>query len=270
MSHFYSNFYALNFSYTVSSDTFQDVPSPPSPSITDNEYRRSNDLVTEEENASDFPESFNISDEFIPAAENTDDSFQGESGVEEPQIVSESSERSFEGEIGGDHEDDFENQEQPEHDILQSENDPSERSDAGAIGGADEEEDVDDIQNLARQWMLCQIGNNCSNAVADNFFKFAIDNSNIFMRMKESGKQTSLNHLRRKVVHQDIPGITNDFRYHDLSLPEEERHENEILVANVSVQPMKRYPPDRYELIGQVTKIDVSTLKNLTSTYIFF
>lgn len=115
------------------------------------------------------------------------------------------------------------------------------------------------IKELAREWMMLQIGNNCSNQVADNFFRFAMQNSHVFQRLKEEhGKEPSLKHLRKKIVKEDIPGILQDFRYWDLSLPEEEREANEIFVQNVESQPTKRYPPDRYELVGQVTKVDVS------------
>ena len=123
----------------------------------------------------------------------------------------------------------------------------------------DEGVDEDDptFESLARKWMICQIGNNCSNQVSDRFFKFALDHSHDFERLKREGKTPSLTHMRKKIVKKDIPGIKNDFRYQDLSLPEEEREDNEVYIQDVEAQPMKRFPPDQYELIGQVTRIEV-------------
>lgn len=117
------------------------------------------------------------------------------------------------------------------------------------------------ILDLAKKWMIVQAGNVCSNRVADMFFRLAVDNCEDIQRLKSEnkGKIPQLIHLRRIINERLVQGIFMDFKYHDLNLPEEDREENVVHVMNVKGQPMSKYPSDKYELISQVTKVDVSS-----------
>ena len=118
------------------------------------------------------------------------------------------------------------------------------------------------INDLAREWILKQMGRNCSNFVCDDYFHFAWKYCHVFARLKEEngGKDVNLANLRKKVMKEYVPGIKMDFIYADLSLPKEEREQNPVHVYGCDSIPMKKFPPDKYELLTQATRINVRYL----------
>lgn len=125
-------------------------------------------------------------------------------------------------------------------------------------GAQDVTEENLSVYDIAVRWLLCQNGNHCSNRVADNFFRLATDLSKDFERLKSEGSIPTMTHLRKVINDNLIDGILMDFKYHNLSLPEEDREANATYVMNVTSQPRKEYPPDKFQLIWQVTKVNVS------------
>lgn len=129
----------------------------------------------------------------------------------------------------------------------------------------DQSRETISLQDLATKWMHCQNGSKCSNRVADRFFKLAVEFSGDIERIKlrKGGKIPSLTHLRKSINKHLTKEILIDYKFHDLSLPKEEREENAVYVVNSSTFPKKKYPSDKYELIYQVTKVYVSHILNI-------
>ena len=115
------------------------------------------------------------------------------------------------------------------------------------------------LLELAREWILTQLGRNCSNSVSDDLFQFAWDNAATFVRLKDlhKGKTNILPELRRKVISDCLPPIKMDYVFLDNSLPQEVRDDNPVHVYNCLQFPRKKYSTDKYELLSQVTRVKV-------------
>ena len=122
-----------------------------------------------------------------------------------------------------------------------------------------------DVKDLAREWILRHMGRICSNEVANDLFDFAWDYCDVFLRHKleHGGRQIRMRELRKKVTKEHVPKVDMDFIYEDLSLPEEQRPEQQVHVMNCTVMPRKRFPPETHDLISQVTR--VSVIRNQTT-----
>ena len=113
------------------------------------------------------------------------------------------------------------------------------------------------MEELTRKWLLCQYGHLCSDNVANLFFDLAMKHCDSFMKLKHErkGKSLKLHQLRKSMTKNLIPAIKMDFIYHDRSIDEDKREEKAVHVMNVSKQPVKDYPPDKFDLVSQVTKV---------------
>ena len=70
----------------------------------------------------------------------------------------------------------------------------------------------EDISDLAREWILLQLGKVCSNEVSDAYFSMAWDMCEVFMRCKQVLKtKPVLKSLRRKIIQENVPGIKLDY-----------------------------------------------------------
>ena len=125
--------------------------------------------------------------------------------------------------------------------------------------------------DLAREWVMKQLGRNCSNMVADQLFDFAWEYCDVFMRLKQEhpGKRNLLPNLRKKLVKQLAPGLKMDFVFHDLTHPTVDGEVPDIQVNDLEKFPKKKYPQDKYELVSQVTRMkvkmfDIKILTNMT------
>lgn len=115
------------------------------------------------------------------------------------------------------------------------------------------------IEDFAKDWSLIQMGHHCSNQVADAFFKYAVLNCEKIKQLKDDnkGKIPDLSHLRRRLNLQFVPGVKMDFKFYDRNLPTEERATHPVEIFNVDSKPNRRYPMDKYDLIYQVSKVEV-------------
>lgn len=113
------------------------------------------------------------------------------------------------------------------------------------------------VEELAKDWLMIQIGHNCSNAVAEKFFHYAVVNCERIKELRDAGELNGLRSLRKKFNHDNVAGVKMDFKYQDKSLSLEERSLNEIDIFNVDAIPRLEYPSDKYNLIYQVAKIEV-------------
>ena len=115
------------------------------------------------------------------------------------------------------------------------------------------------LMELAREWILTHLGRNCSNSVADDFFQFALDHSETFVRCQKEldGRRNVMPDLRRKVMKENLPPMKMDFIFKDKGLPPEEQDENFVHAYDCETFPKKKFPVDRYELLSQVTRVKV-------------
>ena len=129
------------------------------------------------------------------------------------------------------------------------------------------EDDIEDdwdyftLSDLAREWLQIQLGRNCSNAVADDFFQFAWDNAETFVRLKNLQKKKRtrmMTELRKKVSRDCLPPIKMDFTFFDLETRENEGSDGIINLYSYDHFPKTAFPADRYELLSQVTRVSVS------------
>ena len=104
-----------------------------------------------------------------------------------------------------------------------------------------------------------QLGRNCSNRVSNDYFDFAWEYCDVFMRLKNEnpGKQHLLPNLRRKLVKQLAPGLKMDFVFRDLTKNAGDGEDDDIQVNDVEQFPKKRFPPNKFELVSQVTRMKV-------------
>ena len=86
------------------------------------------------------------------------------------------------------------------------------------------------------------------------------DYCDVFMRLKNEnpGKRHLLPNLRKKLVKQLAPGLKMDFVFHDLSTPAGDGDVREVHVNDCDKFPKKRFPPDKFELVSQVTRMKVT------------
>jgi hypothetical protein len=153
-----------------------------------------------------------------------------------------------------------------EENIIENVQDPGGPDDDG--DGLDDPFHLDDrstLLDLAREWYLIQIGRNCSNQVANEYFDFAWKYAHVFIELKRQlkGKKVTMKDLREKVVKEYTPGILSDYVFEDLNLPEEERKERQVYVYNQKSFPRKEYPLERYELVSQITKFPPQNIIDL-------
>ena len=122
-------------------------------------------------------------------------------------------------------------------------------------GGTDEES----LMDLAREWILTQLGRYCSNAVADDFFQLAWEKAHIFMKLRDQneGRHNLLPELRRKVTREKLPPIKMDFLRKDIKESEEAGEEVLKHEFNHLYFPRVKFPPDKFELLSQVTRVKV-------------
>jgi len=118
----------------------------------------------------------------------------------------------------------------------------------------------DQLVEIAREWVMTQLGKVCSNEVADSYFSMAWDLCEKFARIKAvmDERKPSLKQLRRKIVEENVPGIKLDYVIRDTNVEEEVNEP--IYLYNLAQFPAKRYPLSRYEILNQITRIDVSFL----------
>ena len=125
------------------------------------------------------------------------------------------------------------------------------------------EEDAghEDIGDLAREWILLQLGKVCSNEISDAYFSMAWDMCEVFMRCKQAlKKKPLLKSMRRKIIADNVPGIKLDYIIRDKARHEAgDNEESLIYLYNQSKFPLKRYPSSKYEVLNQITRVDVST-----------
>ena len=70
----------------------------------------------------------------------------------------------------------------------------------------------EDLADLAREWILLQLGKVCSNEVSDEYFSLAWDMCEVFMRCKQVlKKKPGLKSLRRQIIQENVPGIKLDY-----------------------------------------------------------
>ena len=124
------------------------------------------------------------------------------------------------------------------------------------ISDLDEQES---LMDLAREWILTQLGRNCSNAVADDFFQLAWSKAHLFVRLREenNGRENLLPDLRRKVIREKLPPIKMDFLMKDIE--ESEKAGEEVLKHEFNHLhfPRRKFPQDKFELLSQVTRVKV-------------
>ena len=129
-------------------------------------------------------------------------------------------------------------------------------------GNCDDDADMDEesLLDLAREWILTQLGRNCSNAVADDFFQLAWEKAHIFFRLRDQniGRQNLLPELRRKVIKEKLPPIKMDFLLKDIKESEEAEVEVVKYEFNHLHFPRNKFPPDKFELLSQVTRVKVN------------
>lgn len=114
-----------------------------------------------------------------------------------------------------------------------------------------------DLMDIAREWVMLQIGKVCSNEVSDAYFSMAWDICEVLARMKESMiSKPVFKSLRRKVIEENVPGIKIDFILRDKS--KSDHPKDWIFLYNLTSFPVKRYPLAKYEMLNQITRIDVS------------
>ena len=118
------------------------------------------------------------------------------------------------------------------------------------------------ILMLAREWILTHLGRNCSNSVADDFFQFALDHAQLFLRFKEelNGKRNVMTDLRRKVMQENLPPIKMDYIFKDKSLETVNEDDDLVHAYDCDAFPKKKYPADKFELVSQVTRVKVSVI----------
>ena len=139
-----------------------------------------------------------------------------------------------------------------------------------APGGQDDEEavppaldrrraevlDDDELDVYVRDMCLEQMGRNCSDAMANFFFDYAWKNAAKLFRLKMEREQRDLPDpniatLRRKIMSSSVPPIKMDFIFIDKTTGQEEK------VYNKESFPRSAYPPDKYELVHQCTRVQV-------------
>ena len=125
-----------------------------------------------------------------------------------------------------------------------------------------ENSDLDEqesLMDLAREWILTQLGRNCSNAVADDFFQLAWSKAHLFVRLREenNGRENLLPDLRRKVIREKLPPIKMDFLMKGIE--ESEKAGEEVLKHEFNHLhfPRRKFPQDKFELLSQVTRVKV-------------
>ena len=125
------------------------------------------------------------------------------------------------------------------------------------------------LMEIAREWVMMQLGKVCSNEVADSYFSMAWDMCETFVQIKDvlEGKKPSLKQLRRKVVEENVPGIKLDYIIRDKNDADEAKEP--IYLYNLPAFPAKQYPLSRYEILNQITRIDVSFRHELIICVIF-
>lgn len=111
------------------------------------------------------------------------------------------------------------------------------------------------LLDLVREWLLIQLGHNCSTAVCDAFFDFAWDHAEVFVRLKmeTANSRATTRQLREKVMNKNIPDVFMDFVFQEKNNPNDDIH-----IMNCRTFPKRQYPPDQYNLISQMTRVNVS------------
>ena len=116
--------------------------------------------------------------------------------------------------------------------------------------------DDDELDVYVRDMCLEQMGRNCSDAMANFFFNYAWKNAAKLFRLKMEREQRDLPDpniatLRRKIMSSCVPPIKMDFIFIDKTTGQEEK------VYNKESFPRSAYPPDKYELVHQCTRVQV-------------
>ena len=71
--------------------------------------------------------------------------------------------------------------------------------------------------------------------------------------------------MRRKIIEENVPGIKLDYIIHDKAADDAGDDQDKLIyLYNQSKFPLKRYPASRYEILNQITRIDVSDWHNGT------
>jgi len=110
-----------------------------------------------------------------------------------------------------------------------------------------------ELEAVVRGWCLEQMGHNCSNLVANAFFKFAWDNAPMLYRLQtEMEKMPLMQNLRRKVLSDHLPPIKMDFVFVDRATG------LDVDVYNLDAFPRARYPAALFDLKYQMTRVEVT------------
>ena len=124
----------------------------------------------------------------------------------------------------------------------------------------DNSEDGMGVKDLAREWYLLQLGRVCSNEVSSDHWDFAWKHCDVISELKRNmnGKFKQFPELRKKVLKECAPRLKMDYIFKDKRLPDDS--EDYTYVFNRDSFPRTEYSFDKYQLIAQITHIEVKTI----------
>jgi hypothetical protein len=122
-----------------------------------------------------------------------------------------------------------------------------------------------DIYDLMREWMLLQMGHNCSTEVSNNYFDFCWEYCHVFLRIKQDmeNKRSASKELRKNVMRELIPTPLMDYFFQDPNDMTKEIH-----VMNREKFPKSEYPPSEFKLLGQITKLRITDIVNVHARHV--
>ena len=118
------------------------------------------------------------------------------------------------------------------------------------------------LATLAREWIVKQLGRVCSDAVSNDYFDFALEYADVFMHLKQTylRKPPCLRDLRPRVMKKLLPDIKMDFVFDELPGETPVEEAEPVTAYDCDQFPKGKFPPDKYDLVSQVTRVKVSEL----------